>query len=114
MTSNGESLTSDLEKILKILNKKRDDLQIIKLATSEKLESLRSEKDKIEMQIQESVSEIKNCEKELEQLSETIRESETGYVKILEAGKTLMALMKQNASKFIDVTECINDKIEED
>ena len=52
MTSNGESLTSDLEKILKILNKKRDDLQIIKLATSEKLESLRSEKDKIEMQIQ--------------------------------------------------------------
>tara|TARA_Y100000389_G_scaffold205118_1_gene263474 strand:- start:12259 stop:12603 length:345 start_codon:yes stop_codon:yes gene_type:complete len=55
---------------------------------------------------------IKNSNAELTSLKRTIHETEDGYNKITEAGKTLMAIVSQNLPKLQKIDTKAEDKID--
>ncbi len=105
-------IASAINGILERLHKKENELTEKISSDSEERTRLNNIIKDLKKKVDTLNSIIKNSEAELASLKKTIHETEDGYNKITEAGKTLMAIVSQNLPKLQKIDTKAEDKIE--
>ena len=94
-------IATALNNAIEQLNERKQEIQAKITDETTEIRTLTQQMTTMEERIETLTNSLSKSEGELVQLNNTIVETEAGYQKIVEAGKTLMTIVSQNLPKFV-------------
>lgn len=93
-------VATTLSNVMRQLDTSKQDI-IAKIALEAgEIETLTKQQNEIDEKIDRLTKSLSKSEKKLEELNNTMIQTKTGYDKIIEAGETLLAIVRQNLPDF--------------
>ena len=105
-------IASAINGVIERLRSKENELENKIKSDCNECERLKDIIKKLQNNVNKLETVIKNSDNELKSLNKTIFETEDGYEKITEAGKTLMAIVSQNLPKIQKIDTKAEETVE--